>query len=595
MNSKNSGKRMPLKPNKMSFLRPDNRIYDGTKQARPSGMATLHFPGNIKSHVLPVLIIFIVAFAAYFNTLSSGFVYDDTEEVLENQWIRDVNNIPDIISNNAMGFMGKDSTSNYYRPAIHLIFMFNYHVFGLKPWGFHLINILFHASVSALVFIIASKLLGTSSNTSRTKEEGLAGSVLSPPFIGAFLFAVHPVHTEAVAWVAALPDIAYTLFALLSLFFHIKFNEGTKGMYPLSLASFSLAVFCKEPALTLPIILAAYDSIFEKSADGYLPLLKRYIPYLLVAGVYLGLRFHALGGFSPQKPNIELSAGGYLINVFPLFIKYLEYLVLPLNLNAFHVLRPVHSLLEPTAIAALIATAAFIIIIFISFRKNSRVCFSLLVIVLPLLPPLYIAAVGENVFAERYLYLPSVGFVLLAATTLSWARSVKPELASGLIIISIAAAGVYSIGTVGRNTVWKDDLTLFADMVTKSPDAATPHNNLGDLYLKQNRLDEAEHEFIAALKLKPSFAMAHNNLGYAYLKQYRLDEAVNEFTIALKLYPGYAEAHNNLGAAYLYQNRFDEARNEFNIVLEVTPNNPIAGMLVELCNEKMKEFEQQPL
>ncbi|MGD0887041.1 MAG: tetratricopeptide repeat protein, partial [Thermodesulfovibrionales bacterium] len=401
------------------------------------------------------------------------------------------------------------------------------------------------------------------------KEKGFVGSLLSPPFLGAVLFATHPIHTEAVAWVAGIPDLSYTFFFLLSLYLHMRSDEGTKGMYPLSVVSFFVATLCKEPALMLPIILVAYDYIFGNRAKGYLPFIKRYIPYLLVAGVYLGLRYHALEGFSPQEPHIVLSPYGYIINVFPLFIQYLEKLLLPLNLNAFHVLHPISSMFETGGILSLAVTAAFVVVTFLAFKKKSKVSFSLLVIALPLLPSLYIPALGENVFAERYLYLPSFGFVLLIALALSRAPAVKPGLASGLVIISLAVAVVYSVGTVTRNAVWRDDVTLFTDTARKSPDAALPHNNLGAAYVKQNRLDEAIHEFITVLKLKPDYAEAHNNLGYTYIKQNRLDEAIPEFITALKLKPDFALPHYNLGTAYAKQNSLDEAIPEFIAALKL--------------------------
>jgi Flp pilus assembly protein TadD len=343
-------------------------------------------------------------------------------------------------------------------------------------------------------------------------------------------------------------------------------------MYPLSVLSFSIAALCKEPALILPVLLMAYDSIFGKRAKGYLPFIKRYIPYFLVAGAYLGLRYHALGGFSPQEAHIVLSAYGYIINVFPLFLQYLEKLLLPLNLNAFHVLHPISSMFETGGIVSLAVTAAFVVVTFLAFKKKSKVCFGLFVIALPLLPSLYIPAVGENVFAERYLYLPSFGFVLLIAMALSRAKAVNPGLASVLVMISLAVAVVYSVGTVSRNAVWRDDATLFTDTVRKSPDAALAHNNLGAAYGKRNRLDEAVSEFITALKLKPDYADAHYNLGDAYLKQNRLDEAVSEFITALKLKPDYADAHYNLGIAYGKQNRLDEAVSEFITALKLKPD-----------------------
>jgi tetratricopeptide (TPR) repeat protein len=287
-----------------------------------------------------------------------------------------------------------------------------------------------------------------------------------------------------------------------------------------------------------------------------------------------------------------LSAYGYIINVFPLFLQYLEKLLLPLNLNAFHVLHPISSIFETIGIVSLAVTAAFFVVTFLAFKKKSKVCFGLFVIALPLLPSLYIPAAGETVFAERYLYLPSFGFVLLIALALSWAKAVTPGLASGLVIISLAVAVVYSAGTVSRNAVWRDNLILFTDMVRKSPDAAVPHYDLGNTFGKLNRLDEAIIEYDAVLSLKPDFAEAHNNLGIAYGKQNRLDKAIVEYKAALALKPDFAEAHNNLGIAYGKQNRLDEAVNEFIAALKLQPDYAKARYNLEICYGKMKPMKR---
>jgi len=193
---------------------------------------------------LPILIILLVSFGIYFNALFNGFVYDDKLQVLDNRWIKDLNHIPDMFSKSVWSFQGETIISNYYRPLMHLFFMLNYYIFGLRPWGFHLLNILFHTGVSILVFVNASRLLRAPSNSSQLGEQGFVGSLLSPPFVGALVFATHPIHTEAVAWVSGVPELSYTFFFLLSLYLYMRFEEGMKGMYPLSLLSFSIATFC---------------------------------------------------------------------------------------------------------------------------------------------------------------------------------------------------------------------------------------------------------------------------------------------------------------------------------------------------------------
>jgi tetratricopeptide (TPR) repeat protein len=589
-----------------------------------------------KTFLLLIIIILLVSFAAYFNSLFNGFVYDDRMQIRENHWIRDIRFIPDIFISSAWSFQSETTVSNYYRPMMHMIYMLNYFIFGLKPWGFHLVNIFFHAGVSVLVFIIARKLLSRCEPSDRATMEGLlplrsqsSDSALLPAFLASLLFATHPIHTEAVTWIAGVPDLSYTFFCLLSFYLYMRSKDELKGMYWLSLLSFAGATLCKEPALTLPFILIAYDIAFRRSSPAapHPPsLIKRYSPYFVLTGIYLTIRFYALGGFSPQKPHIILSAYGYIINVFPLFAEYLEKLLLPLNLNAFHVLHPISSIFELRGIISLAITAVFVVFGYLAFKKNKLVFFSLLLIILPLLPSLYIPAVGENVFTERYLYLPSFGFVLLVVLPLLWARSVQPRLFFGMALISVALSIAYSIGTVNRNTIWRDDFSLYTDMVRKSPDAAQPHDDLGNIYKERGYLDEAINEYKAALILKPEFYEAHYNLGNTYEKEGHLDEAINEYKIAITLEPAFIQArnnlglayadrgfineavdefmkaiklkpddfvsHNNLGMAYALQNRYNEAIGEFVTSLKLNPDNAVARENLETCYEKMKKMNR---
>ena len=220
---------------------------------------------------IPIMILLLVSFAVYFNALFGDFVYDDKEQVVNNPWITDISNIPTIFSRSVWSFQPGLSTWNYYRPLMHIVYMLNYHVFGLKPWGFHLVNILFHCGVSALVFLIIRGFL--------TEHRVTTSSVyLSPPFMAAMLFASHPIHTEAVTWVAGLPDVAFTFFYLLSFYLYILFREGAKTGYLFSILSFSVATLFKEPALTLPIMLIAYDYQMKKFDETLLVGIKRYIP-----------------------------------------------------------------------------------------------------------------------------------------------------------------------------------------------------------------------------------------------------------------------------------------------------------------------------
>jgi tetratricopeptide (TPR) repeat protein len=536
------------------------------------------------------VIILIVSFAAYLNTLHNGFVYDDLSYILRNPWIKDVNYVPEIFSSSAWAFT---EVANYYRPLVNIVYMLDYHIFGMNPWGFHLTNILFHAGVSLMVFLVANLLLYKiqvlePSGIQHTKNRiysaahtmPLSTDNLVPAFIAALFFATHPIHTEPVAWVSGVQDLSFTFFYLLSFYFYLR-ADGVWGKFSIvSLVFFFMATLCKETALTLPVLLFAYDYSFKRdtvlhfTSNALYSLIKRYLPYLIVSGIYFILRFYVLGGFFTEKAHAHLSTYEYLINVFPLFAQYLWKLIIPINLNAAYEFHPVTSLLELKSIFSLAVSLGFILILYFARNRNSIVFFSLVWIAIPLLPVFYIPAVGENTFAERYLYLPSVGFVIILTIGLFGIARFYALSRRALPIILFCVLSIttlYSIGTIKRNLVWKDELTLWSDTVRKSPNSFLVHNNLGNAYYRQGRIDEALEEYRETLRLEPDYADAHNNLGIVYDKQGRTDEAIMEYRIALRLNPDYADAHNNLGKAYYIQGQIDEAVREYKEALRLNP------------------------
>ncbi len=515
-----------------------------------------------------IVVISCVCFAVYFNALANGFVYDDLQQVVKNQWIKDLKYIPEIFSTHVWKFVEIEGASNYYRPLMHIIYMMNYHLFGLRPWGFHLVNILFHAGVSILVFLILMRLLNGFHPT----------NYLSPPFLAVLLFVTHPIHTESVTWIAGLPDLSFTFFYLLSFYLYLLATEEgrpSRRLYTMSVTLFFLATLCKEPALTLPIILIGYDYGFNKLSFSRSPFIyvKRYLPYLIVAGLYFILRIHAVGGLAPLKRHAELSAFQYVINVFPLFIQYLKKLIIPVNLNAFHVFHPVSSIFEMKSVVSLILTAVFVLCTCVALRRNKVVFLSLLFITVPLLPALYIPAIGENPFAERYLYLPSLGFIILLALVAARIQVNTPGRRIALTVGFLVVFSLYSAGTLKRNIVWKNNYSLWTDTVRKSPDGALPHSELGIEYTVRGRLDEAIKHFETAIRLQPNQADYYNNLGYTYIRKGRVDKGIELFQLAIQLDSYHISSYYNLGLAYDSKGLVNAAVRYYQTVLRLNPRH----------------------
>ncbi|HWR57564.1 MAG TPA: tetratricopeptide repeat protein [Thermodesulfovibrionales bacterium] len=340
-------------------------------------------------------------------------------------------------------------------------------------------------------------------------------------------------------------------------------------------------------ALVLPMILVAYDYIFRREKKPVLDYLKGYIPYVMVASVYLVLRFHILGGFVPVKSYTDLSAYQYVINVFPLFMKYLEKLLFPVNLNFWHSFHPIKSIIEPEGILSLTITAVFCVLSLISIKRNRVVFFGLLFVAVALLPVFYIPGIPGKPFAERYLYLPSFGFVILVAIFFAW---IKAKIPGGTIIstmVSIALMGAYFVSTVSRNAAWNDNYILWSDTVRKSPDGALPRNNLGNALMKVGRIDEAIEQYNIALRLEPDSSEAHNNLGGAYYMKDDIDKALGHFKIAIALNPDNVEAHNNLGSTYLVKGLLGEALAQYHIALRLKPDYAEAHYNMGLLHRRM--------
>ncbi len=514
------------------------------------------------------IIVCLAAFGVYLNALFNDFVMDDYHIILENPYIKSITYVPDIFFSNVLSY--GDVRSSLYRPLAHLTWMLCYHIFGLAPWGYHLVNVLFHTGVSLLVFVIARRLFRTTVDSTSSEL---------PAFVVAIVFAVHPIHVEAVTWVAATMDGAYTFLYLLAFYFYLRSMEAEPpfpGTLYVSAFSLFLAALCKEPALTFPLVLLAYDLTCRRETSGVTALVKRQAPYLVALGVYLALRIAALGGFAPVRKETGLTAYQYLLNVMVLFAQYLEKLLFPANLNNWHVFSPLDSLRTIRGVTSVLIVVGFSILLVISQRRMKLAAFGLWLIVIPLLPALYIPGLTqglENAFSERYLYLPSFGYVLFLGVLTDWVWRKRPSrdaLTLGLILLILI--GLYGAGTISRNRVWKDSRSLWSDALKKSPNNPEPYNALGDVLRLENRVEEAIEYYKMGLRLRPDSPHIHANLGASYARLGQVDQAIRHLKDAIRLKPRYAEAYNNLGVVYIQKGQMDAAIGQFRAALRLRPS-----------------------
>jgi Flp pilus assembly protein TadD len=530
----------------------------------PTQLRALASREDVLKRLLMVLL-FAVSFAVYLGCLSAEFVMDDYLHVLANPWIKSPRHLPEIFGSSLWSYGG--GNTSLYRPLIHVLFMGTYFLFGSDPMGYHLLNLLLHAGVTVLFFLLAVEILGKRASAPRS-------TAMFAAFAASMLFATHPVHTENVAWVSGVMDLSAALFFLCSLYLYARSKSGMGWRYWLSIGAFFLATLCKEPALLMAPVFVCYDWAFSSDSVKWRQRIPRYVPLLVVVVAYSSMRVLALGGIAPVTHSQNLTAWGYFLNGCVLFSRHLGMVLIPADLNVWHVFEPVPSIATRAGMLGVAATAVFASCLWIAARRSRVVFLGLVLFLLPLLPALYIPGLTQgiaNAFAERYLYLPSIGLALVVAALL--ARVAQRGLRWQAVAASMLAVlvGLYSVATVRRAAVWKDSYTLWSDAVEKSPQSGTPHVGLADAYRDRNLIDQAIEQYRIGLALMPNAATVHADLGMLYVRKGWTDEGLRQIQTALALEPDHAVARNYLGVAYGTLGRHDEAIEQLQLAIQVHP------------------------
>jgi protein O-mannosyl-transferase len=521
--------------------------------------------------MITVAVLFVLAAGCYLNTLGNGFVYDDELQILQNPYVKNWHYLPQILRTTVWSFIGDAGESNYYRPLMTLTFLSLWKVFGDSPVGFHLFNILLNAVVVACVFYAGRALL---------KCHWAAA-------LAAILFAVHPVHTETVDWIAAVPDLEATLFILLAFFVYVTEPWGRLKSQALAATLFVLALLAKEPALMLAPLLILYEHFVRdvRKQTTFTEKVRNYAPVCVAAAAYLGLRIALFGKLAPVLQHAQIGWREAIYSGFALVAQYTKLLIWAGPLSAFHVFHASQSARDGTVLAGMAVVFASWLFILLAYRRWPAAAFSVVWIGFTLSPVLNARWMAANVLTERYLYLPSVGFCWLVgwAAKNAWDRlgslaSLAKSLRWALCTAGIVVALLGSAKTWKRNRVWHDDLTLYAATLATDPDSYIMHMNLGTTYFATRNFTAAEKELHRALELRPDSANVLNALGCVYLEQGRFDEAAKALEKAIALKPAWSDPHFNYGRVLIKTGQEDQALAQFHNAVQVGPLNATAHL-----------------
>ena len=518
-----------------------------------------------RTRLLHLSILILLSFALYAPTLRNDFVTDDKLQILMNPLVLEGKNLDEAFTTDVWSFahQGKQNArfgSNYYRPLQMLVYAGEYRLFGEHPGAWHLVNVLLNAAVVSVAYLLVASL---------------ATPTLA--FWSALLFALHPIHTEPVAWIAALPELQCALYLLVAMFFYHRARISASWLpsLPLTLFFFLAALLSKETAMLFPAVLLCYEIFYARIRPDELgALAKRLAPFFVVLAGYLVARIHALGGFAPfpslDRPQLPFAK--FLLAVPPIFARYIGKLILPIELQYFYSF-PVTTTFTAWAVAGIAAALLLVAAVFYLRKSQPLLAFALCWFALTLAPALSINSLATNFFTERYLFIPSLGFcILFGSAVLAISSTLRASTWRIVPAATLAAIFVfYAVQLERRLPVFHDNFTLLSDTVRYSPNSYQIQSQLASTYYDRGDLDDALEHALIALQLNPDYEIGQMNAAWYFTDKKNYDAAITHLQAAIRLYPEYPPPWINLARVYLLQHNWHLARSTYDHLIEIDP------------------------
>jgi protein O-mannosyl-transferase len=495
----------------------------------------------------------LICLLVYLRTLGCDFVsYDDPDYVLNNPLIRhlDVRHVVSAFT---------DQYSGWWMPLTWISLAIDYHFWELNPLGYHFTNILLHAVNTGLVVLIAGRIWtqiqGQDSGGPLPCDDSAGqrqGEYLYPltMLLAGLLWGIHPLRVESVAWVTERKDVLNGLFSLGSILLYLRYAQSRKadgrggaGVYLLSLLMFALSLMAKSISVVLPLMLLVIDwyPLNRLRRGRIFPVLAEKLPFILLSVVMAIVTIH----FTSQV--------GYLVpySVFPFsqrlavsgnaLFEYCRLMLYPVGILPFYLIP------DPIPVSFTIKMVAFTIGAFFCFHVRSNhpwLPATLLLFVLPLVPVLAFFQNGDQAFAARFTYLPSLAPAIAVALVgaVLYSTTLKPVrwnllCGAGALVVVL----LYCAVTVRDIAVWQDSVSLWTRVIDLHPEVAS-YKERGKLYAVRGDYRAAVDDFSSAIAMASGvWQRKIFNLyafrGEAYRSMGRYPEAVQDFTTAISFYP----------------------------------------------------------
>lgn len=460
-----------------------------------------------------------------------------------------------------------------YIPLTFFSFQMNYAMGALNPFGYHLANVLLHGINASLVFLVLRNLT----------NHRLAS------MIGAGIFAVHPLHTEAVVWIAGRKDLLFTAFFLLSFLLFQVSSAHKRWAYALSLLAFLLALFSKATAMTLPVVLLFSELIVRRT-----PLSRRLLlilaPYavlsMIFAAIALGGKERVVSG-TGILPPVLLAARSVMF--------YLQAFIAPVNLSVFYSQHGSISLGSPTLLFSLLGTLVFLGAAVWAWKQGLRlVAFGMLFYVVTLSPSFLNVHKGAVWFfaSDRYAYLPSIGLVLLVSAGAEWL--LRQHFRFGAWMVGGCGALIVALFTVlaiVQSAVWGGADSMFRHALKIDPASLPARVGLANLERDAGNVEEAFALLKEGLRYGDHFVL-RNEAGLTYAAAGKIDEALEQFQIAKSMDATIPEPDFYTAALLEYRGQTGAALPLFQHALSLDPSYVAARVRISMILLKRGDLDE---
>jgi len=567
----------------------------------------------------------LLAVAVYANSFNGEFQFDDHEYIVKNAAIANIGDVQAIYS----------ILPQPVRVIPFYTFALNYHFHELNVFGYHLTNLIIHIFNAWLVFMLIQLLF----LTPRFTDHPLSLQARQIAFWSALFFTAHPIQTEAVSYITQRFTLIATFFYLLSVCLYLKGrmieDKRRIGFLAGAFTVGLLGMLSKQIVLTLPLMIcllefSCFRSVSElKQKKVYLSILLILLTALIIPSFYhFNWSIITRATISASHDGDVLKWHSYLLTQSRVIWVYLKLFVLPIGQNLDYDFAASKQLVEPKTFMAVLALFYVFVWAVYRYRRYPLEILCVLWFFLCLLVESSIIPIRHVIFEHR-LYLPSVGAFLLMVL---WLKKISPTPQRFKVVMSMLLI-IFAVLTVQRNTIWQNPVSLWEDVVAKSPKKSRAHLNLALAYQDRRDYRKSMMAFIEAIKLNPKNMDAINLRGLLLAEQglYALaiddfnqalrvdskfvpaitnranvnrtlgkyDEAMADYNFALSISPGHVESYINRGNLHGKQRNFQLAIADFNRAIELNPNHLMAfrsrGNAYELTQQydlALKDYEQ---